>query len=423
MACERNPKGDPSGCIGCTHICFRDSENYCDTPSTQSKNLTKVIRHPYLKRDAAVYERDDTKWGEHVITRMPGGGPEYLAGPVIDRLHEFEKLGYEPEQLQRIIDKNKYYKIIANCHYGAYGTLTNRSLYEAFRKAGDEELKKCDDIKSMYPSTLFTEAGFEYYYQKYKEFKRLVDERISRAILDAPSKLYISTAGDSDSLFTKKLKEYGEMLRKGMELGLANPMPLKHQFKAMFNYQDTDSMKIDWEKSKKEFLKQDMEMMKKYCEADWAITQAMIEKAPKPLPKIDKVTFNNPATIVFWDDGEKTVVKAQNGEPYDPEKGLAMAIAKRALGNNRAYYEEFSKHLGRGRKHFTPEQYNSEVCHINEYEELHQWCCDEMRGSAMALIELRSVMNDKKATKADIVEAVNKAMEYLSPDNKLKEDN
>lgn len=140
------------------------------------------------------------------------------------------------------------------------------------------------------------------------------------------------------------------------------------------------------------------------------------------VPGIDKVTFNNPATIVFWEDGTKTVVKAQNGEPYDPEKGLAMAITKRALGNKGNYCNVLNKHLSDGRKHFTPEQYNSEVCHINEYEELHQWCFDEMRGSAMALIELRSVMNDKKATKADIVEAVNKAMEYLSPDNKLKED-
>lgn len=48
--------------------------------------------------------------------------------------------------------------------------------------------------------------------------------------------------------------------------------------------------------------------------------------------EIKKVIFNNPATIVFWADGTKTVVKAKN-EDFDPEKGLAMAIAKKALGN------------------------------------------------------------------------------------------
>ena len=59
---------------------------------------------------------------------------------------------------------------------------------------------------------------------------------------------------------------------------------------------------------------------------------------------IENVIFNNPATIVFWDDGTKTVVKAEN-EPFDPEKGLAMAIAKKVFGNQGSYYNEFKKWL------------------------------------------------------------------------------
>lgn len=59
---------------------------------------------------------------------------------------------------------------------------------------------------------------------------------------------------------------------------------------------------------------------------------------------IKKVVFNNPATIVFWSDGSKTVVKA-NLDDYDPEKGLAMAIAKKALGNKGNYYNVFKKWL------------------------------------------------------------------------------
>ena len=58
--------------------------------------------------------------------------------------------------------------------------------------------------------------------------------------------------------------------------------------------------------------------------------------------KIKRVIFNNPATIVFWDDGTKTVVKA-HGDEFDEEKGLAMAIAKRALGNTGRYYDVFKK--------------------------------------------------------------------------------
>lgn len=57
---------------------------------------------------------------------------------------------------------------------------------------------------------------------------------------------------------------------------------------------------------------------------------------------IEKVIFNDPATIVIWKDGTKTVVKASN-EPFDPEKGLAMAIVKKAFGNQGNYFNIFKK--------------------------------------------------------------------------------
>ena len=65
---------------------------------------------------------------------------------------------------------------------------------------------------------------------------------------------------------------------------------------------------------------------------------------------IKDVIFNDPATIVFWTDGTKTVVKCQPGETFDPEKGLAMAISKKVLGNDYGYYETFAKYVGRYNK-------------------------------------------------------------------------
>lgn len=59
---------------------------------------------------------------------------------------------------------------------------------------------------------------------------------------------------------------------------------------------------------------------------------------------IERVIFNDPATIVIWKDGSKTVVKCTN-EAYDPEKGLAMAITKKALGNTGSYYSVLRKWL------------------------------------------------------------------------------
>lgn len=58
---------------------------------------------------------------------------------------------------------------------------------------------------------------------------------------------------------------------------------------------------------------------------------------------IRKVIFNDPATIILWRDGTKTVVKTQNGEKYDPEKGFAMAISKKCFGNIGHYYDIFKK--------------------------------------------------------------------------------
>lgn len=59
--------------------------------------------------------------------------------------------------------------------------------------------------------------------------------------------------------------------------------------------------------------------------------------------RIKKVIFNDPATIILWHDGTKTVVKTQNGEKYDPEKGMAMAISKKCFGNAWEYYSIFKK--------------------------------------------------------------------------------
>ena len=64
------------------------------------------------------------------------------------------------------------------------------------------------------------------------------------------------------------------------------------------------------------------------------------------MPEIKNVIFNAPATIVFWSDGTKTIVKAQDNEYYDAEKGLAMAISKKALGNKGNYNDIFKKHIG-----------------------------------------------------------------------------
>lgn len=56
-------------------------------------------------------------------------------------------------------------------------------------------------------------------------------------------------------------------------------------------------------------------------------------KCPFRYYNIKKVIYHDPATIILWRDGSKTVVKCAKGEKYDPEKGLAMALLKGIMGN------------------------------------------------------------------------------------------
>lgn len=60
---------------------------------------------------------------------------------------------------------------------------------------------------------------------------------------------------------------------------------------------------------------------------------------------IKKVIFNNPATIVLWNDGTKTVVKCSENDTFDPEKGLAFCFLKKLLGNN--YYKTIKSEVGK----------------------------------------------------------------------------
>lgn len=97
-----------------------------------------------------------------------------------------------------------------------------------------------------------------------------------------------------------------------------------------------------------------------------AVDQAIIRnKAPAgmhggfTLPRngefaIDRVIFNDPATIVYWKDGTKTVVKCQEGDTYSAETGLALCFAKKALGNKGNFNDVFKKWVPEEKVEETP---------------------------------------------------------------------
>ena len=97
---------------------------------------------------------------------------------------------------------------------------------------------------------------------------------------------------------------------------------------------------------------------------------------------ITNVIFNPPATIVFWSDNTKTVVKARN-EFYDPEKGIAMAISKKMIGDNKyEYYYLFEHWLKKWNKQSKDEKLRNylekamddafEKYHDERFDEIHK---------------------------------------------------
>lgn len=52
---------------------------------------------------------------------------------------------------------------------------------------------------------------------------------------------------------------------------------------------------------------------------------------------IEKVMYSNPATIVMWSDGTKTVTKVHGEDVYSPEVGLVMCVLKKLYGSTKVH--------------------------------------------------------------------------------------
>lgn len=59
--------------------------------------------------------------------------------------------------------------------------------------------------------------------------------------------------------------------------------------------------------------------------------------------QIKKVYFNDPVTVVIFEDGSKSIVRCSENDKYDPEKGFLMALLKKELGNPSKVRKFFKK--------------------------------------------------------------------------------
>lgn len=89
-----------------------------------------------------------------------------------------------------------------------------------------------------------------------------------------------------------------------------------------------------------------MEYFEDYTPDNLKVDKTKFEKYLYPatefLPAVKNIKFNNIATIIFWSDNTKTVVRRNPSDVNDDkEKAIAMAICRKALGNTRDYYNIF----------------------------------------------------------------------------------
>lgn len=86
------------------------------------------------------------------------------------------------------------------------------------------------------------------------------------------------------------------------------------------------------------FIEIDSHYMREY---DWSKSFIGSKNSITPT----KIIFNGPATIVFWDDGTKTVVKCMDCDEFDCEKGIALCYMKKMLGNDSSFHHIFKKFI------------------------------------------------------------------------------
>ena len=89
-------------------------------------------------------------------------------------------------------------------------------------------------------------------------------------------------------------------------------------------------------------VKEDIEYNKFYVNSNCRNGKTAAMLIPV-VPEIERVIFNGPATIVFWSDNTKTIVKCMEGEFFDEEKGIAMAFMKKLYG--KGYMNKIRRHI------------------------------------------------------------------------------
>ena len=67
------------------------------------------------------------------------------------------------------------------------------------------------------------------------------------------------------------------------------------------------------------------------------LTRLSRREPQAPELEVINVIYNDPATVIYWSDKTRTVVKCQHGDTYDPKTGFLLALCKKVCGNTGNY--------------------------------------------------------------------------------------
>ena len=83
------------------------------------------------------------------------------------------------------------------------------------------------------------------------------------------------------------------------------------------------------------------------------------DKSRQPIT-VDHIFYDDVATVVFWTDGTKTVVKCAEGTKYDEYAAFCIALAKKIYGNNSALKRAINNHARYSKKRQIEKKFNTE---------------------------------------------------------------
>ena len=265
-------------------------------------------------------------------------GECFIAGPAADKLYAYEELGYSPEELRKMIEENKRLnEVMAKVNVEKV-----TAHFDTNTIARSITCAHLPDPKPNPITKVYNMAQMEQYFTD-RNIK--VHRKWGKCGTDTRYTFTLAYAGvTQDYYFTYPdavvYEERSKQMTKFCEGAYS-----------CFNNYVRDNVRVAYMLSHVNANRTSLkELSRDFAWPQLDITDLYPSTMIASAPVIKDVIFNDPATIVFWNDGSKTVVRAHGGDKFDPEKGLAMAFAKKMFGNNHDYYIQFKKWLKKAKK-------------------------------------------------------------------------